>query len=84
MLIRGGGKEEQFDVFEHPDLLHAWATKPVYRIVGVGHSANNTALDLLSNFVATTSAAAGAHLAELMRNARETQRTLASAQKTTS
>ena len=64
-------------MFDHPDLLHAWAAKPVYRIVGVGHSANSTALDLLSNFVATTPAAAGAHLADLLRNARETQQVVA-------
>jgi exodeoxyribonuclease VII large subunit len=71
VLIRGGGREEPFGVFDHPDLLQAWAAKPAYRIVGVGHSANSTALDLLSNFVATTPAAAGVHIAELLRNAHE-------------
>ncbi len=77
VLICGGGGEEQFGVFDHPDLLHAWVAKPVYRIVGVGHSANSTALELLSNFVATTPAAAGVHIAELLRNAHETHRMLA-------
>jgi exonuclease VII large subunit len=76
VMIRGGGREEQFGVFDHPDLLHAWAAKPVYRMVGIGHSATSTALDLLCNFVATTPAAAGAHLTELMRKrARDTANT---------
>lgn len=36
------------------DLLNAWAEKRAYRVVGTGHSTNTAALDLLSNFVATT------------------------------
>jgi Exonuclease VII, large subunit len=70
VLIRGGGKEKQFSVFDHPDLLRIWAGKCAYRVVGLGHSGNTTALDLLSDFVATTPAAAGTHLAVSLRSCR--------------
>ena len=62
-LSRGGGSDEQFSVFENPELLRAWSEKRAYRIAGIGHSGNSTALDLLSDFAATTPAAACTHIA---------------------
>jgi exonuclease VII large subunit len=69
-LIRGGGSDEQFSVFEDPDLLLAWSEKRAYRVAGIGHSGNSTALDLLSDFAATTPAAAGTHIADALRTRR--------------
>ena len=66
-LIRGGGSDEQFSIFENPDMLRAWSEKRAYRVRGIGHSGNSTALDLLSDFAATTKAAAGTHIAEALR-----------------
>lgn len=43
--IRGSGSDEQFSVFENPDLLRAWFEKRAYRVAGIGHFGNSTALD---------------------------------------
>ena len=76
-LIRGGGSDEQFSIFEIPDLLRAWSEKRAYRVAGIGHSGNSTALDLLSDFAATTPTAAGTHIADALRTRRDSQQHVA-------
>lgn len=44
-----------------------------YRVTGIGHSGNSTAVDLLSDFAATAAAAAGAHIADELRTRRDSQ-----------
>lgn len=63
-VIRGGGSAEQFDVFEDPIVVDALAAKEAYRVLGLGHTANTTVLDLLADYAATTPTRAGAHVRE--------------------
>jgi exonuclease VII large subunit len=76
-LVRGGGNDEEFSVFENPDLLRAWSEKRAYRVAGIGHSGNSTALHLLSDFAATTPAMAGTHIADPLRTRRDSQQHVA-------
>ena len=46
-------------------------------VAGMGHSGNNTALDLLSDFAASTPAAAGTHIADALRRHRDSQQHVA-------
>jgi hypothetical protein len=74
-LIRGGGSDEQFSLFENPELLRAWSEKRAHRVAGIGHSGNSTALDLLSDFAAITPSAAGTHITDALRTRRDSQHT---------
>lgn len=67
-LIRGGGSEDQFDVFENPDVVEALATKSAYRVIGLGHTANTTILDLLADYAANTPTKAGAHIRDMIEH----------------
>jgi exonuclease VII large subunit len=58
-------------------MLRAWSEKRAYRVGGIGHSGNSTALDLLSDFAATTPAAAGTHIADALRTRRDSQQHIA-------
>lgn len=74
MLIRGGGDEREFDVFDHPDVVEALARNQGYRVVGLGHSGNRTVLDIVADFSANTPAQAGLHVREeVERRVREWQ-----------
>ena len=61
-IIRGGGDEAQFDVFDDERVVRAFAAKMAYRVVGLGHSANSTMLDLVADFSANTPTHAGVHI----------------------
>lgn len=65
-LIRGGGSADQFEVFDDPAVLEALAKKDAYRVIGLGHTANTTLLDLVADYAATTPTRAGAHLCNLI------------------
>lgn len=62
VIIRGGGDDEEFSVFEEPVVLEALAASSSYRILGVGHSANATLADLVCDFSASVPSAAGTHI----------------------
>jgi exonuclease VII large subunit len=64
-------------ISENPDLLRAWSEKRAYRVAGIGHSGNSTALDLLSDFATTTPATAGTHIADALRTCRDSQQHVA-------
>jgi exodeoxyribonuclease VII large subunit len=66
VLIRGGGSADQFEVFDDPTVLEALAKKDAYRVIGLGHTANTTLLDLVADYAATTPTRAGAHICQLM------------------
>lgn len=68
MLIRGGGDAADFEVFDHPRVLQALATKQAYRVVGLGHTGNATILDFVADFSANTPAQAGQHVREQVEN----------------
>ncbi len=65
VLIRGGGPEEDFRVFNDERIVTAMQSKTMYRVAGLGHSGNATLLDWICDFSADTPSAAGAHIAEM-------------------
>lgn len=66
VLIRGGGSADQFEVFDAPAVLEALAKKDAYRVIGLGHTANSTLLDLVADYAATTPTKAGAYICSLI------------------
>lgn len=85
-VIRGGGNEDQFDVFENAQVIEALANKNAYRVIGLGHTANTTLLDLLADYAANTPTRAGTHIREMLehnsRAVMDLKRQLAAQQKT--
>lgn len=67
VIIRGGGDEGDFSVFDDPAVLKALADCQSYRIVGVGHSANSTLADLVCDYSAAVPAAAGTHIRDQLQ-----------------
>lgn len=51
-LIRGGGPDSDFLVFDDRRVVEAFAAFPGYRVTGLGHSGNTTALDLIADHAA--------------------------------
>ena len=66
-VVRGGGSDHAFAVFETPDVLQALAASPCFRILGLGHAGNRTLADLLVEVAADTPSDAGAILATLVQ-----------------
>jgi exodeoxyribonuclease VII large subunit len=64
IVIRGGGAASDFAVFDDPRVLTAFAAKNAYRVTGLGHSGNQTLLDVLADFSASTPTQAGAFVRE--------------------
>lgn len=65
-IIRGGGDEGQFEVFNQMSVIEALAKYPGYRILGLGHSNDSTLIELVSDFAANTPAQAGSHIKEMI------------------
>lgn len=66
-LIRGGGPDSDFLVFDDRRVVEAFAAFAGYRVSGLGHSGNTTALDLIADHAARTPAQAGAFVAASIR-----------------
>lgn len=62
VIIRGGGNDDEFKVFEQEAVMKAFSDCPAYRVTGLGHTANKTLLDFLSEYPATTPTNAGEHI----------------------
>lgn len=62
VIIRGGGPESDFAAFNDAEVLKALSEKKSYRVVGLGHSANTTLVDLIADYSASVPAEAGAHI----------------------
>lgn len=62
VVIRGGGPDADFSVFNDKAVLEAFAQKKSYRVTGIGHSGHSTLMDLMADFAATVPAEAGAHI----------------------
>lgn len=80
-IIRGGGPESQFEVFNDPMVLSAIAKWPGYRVVGLGHSDDGTLCDLISDFSGETPGQAGVEikekyekLAQLIKGSKESRK----------
>jgi hypothetical protein len=66
-VIRGGGPESEFAVFDSERVLSALAAAPCYRIVALGHTQHQTMADLIADYSADTPTAAGQFVREQMR-----------------
>lgn len=60
VLIRGGGEERRFGVFDEEEVLRAWIESPAYTISALGHSKDLTKLDGFSDQRCDVPHAAGA------------------------
>lgn len=69
LLIRGGGDEADFEVFNDHRVVNALARHSAYRVIGLGHSANHTALDRIADHAARTPGQAGMHIREMVLKA---------------
>ena len=77
VLIRGGGDDDQFEVFDNLKVVEAMAQAPGYRVIGLGHTANTTLLDLVVDFAGNTPTQAGGHLRHMIERYRESPEALA-------
>lgn len=64
MIIRGGGDASDFEVFDDPRVILAMANQTAHRVIGLGHTGNNTLLDLIADHSSNTPAQAGAYVRE--------------------
>lgn len=64
IIIRGGGNAADFAVFEDPRVLKALSEKNSFRITGLGHTGNQTLLDMVADYSANTPAQAGLFVRE--------------------
>lgn len=64
MIIRGGGSDADFEVFDDPRVVTALSSQQAHRVVGLGHTGNATLLDLIADYSANTPAQAGAYVRE--------------------
>lgn len=64
MIIRGGGSDADFEVFDDPRVVTALSSQQAHRVVGLGHTGNATLLDLVADYSANTPAQAGAYVRE--------------------
>lgn len=62
MLIRGGGDNLDFSVFDDHRVLSALARHTAHRVIGLGHTANTTLLDKIADYTANTPAQAGVYV----------------------
>jgi len=63
-MIRGGGDEIQFEMFNEMSMIKALSEFGGYRVLGFGHSNDKTLLEMMSEFSANTPAQAGEHIRE--------------------
>ena len=66
ILIRGGGAEGDFAVFDDVRVVDAFVAVKGYRVVGLGHSNNWTTCDLLADSAQSTPAQAGQHVRQMV------------------
>lgn len=59
VIIRGGGDDAGFEVFNQRELLEVWGSKDAYRISALGHTSQRFLLDLFSDASCDTPTAAG-------------------------
>jgi hypothetical protein len=70
VLIRGGGDDAEFAVFDAAPVIEALGACRAYRILGLGHSRNRTLADCVADWAASVPAEAGRHLAARVQEAR--------------
>lgn len=66
VVIRGGGDDSQFEVFNNMQVITAIKEHSAYRVLGVGHSGNSTMSDMVCDFSANTPTQAGTHIKNMI------------------
>lgn len=69
-LVRGGGDDREFMVFEAQEVLAALGECRGFRLLGLGHSGNRTLADCVADHAAPTPADAGRFVRERVLEAR--------------
>lgn len=64
VLVRGGGDDGDFAVFQDDRVVSALARKNAHRVTGLGHSGNLTCADVVADFCTSTPASAGGYVRE--------------------
>lgn len=64
LIIRGGGPESDFEIFNDVRVVDALANQLAYRVIALGHSGNSTLLDVIADFTAPTPTYAGTFVRE--------------------
>jgi exonuclease VII large subunit len=64
VVIRGGGTPSDFEIFNDFNLLDAWIKKDAFRISALGHTGNQTYLDIFSDVSVATPTFAGVYIKE--------------------
>jgi len=62
LIIRGGGNDGEFEVFNTPQLIKAWTEVDAFRITAIGHSEHRTIIDFFSHYSADTPTEAGVYI----------------------
>jgi len=62
LIIRGGGNDGEFEVFNTPQLIKAWTEVDAFRITAIGHSEHRTIIDFFSHYSADTPTEAGTYI----------------------
>ena len=70
VLVRGGGDDTDFRVFETTQVIEALGECPAFRLLGLGHSRNRTLADCIADHSANVPADAGRFLSERVLEAR--------------
>jgi hypothetical protein len=68
IILRGGGNEGDFEVFNRPSVLEAWRMKAAYKVAALGHTKDTTLLDRFSHHVCDTPTAAGKWIRDCIQN----------------
>jgi len=80
VIIRGGGDDPEFEVFNDFSVLEAWLKHSAFKIAALGHTEHRTYLDVFSDYSADTPTEAGAFIKkkiEELRSLREYEKKLA-------
>lgn len=66
-IIRGGGDTNALRIFDEDALLEKISALKIYRIAGIGHSADHNLINAVVDYSATTPTDAGQHLKEQLQ-----------------
>ena len=70
VLIRGGGDDADFMVFETPQVIRALGACHAFRVLGLGHTKHRTLADCIADYAANVPADAGRFLSRRVLEAR--------------
>lgn len=75
-LIRGGGEEWEFNIFNQPSVIEKWISIDAYTISALGHTSHRTAIDIFSDRDCITPTKAGLFVYENIKHILDSQELL--------